>query len=324
MSIGVGVIGTGVMGSEHARILREESRGAQLIGVFDADSSRAEAAACGAAVFPDPLALIRSDRVDAVIIASPDATHAPMARACLEAGKPVLCEKPLAATAAEAREVVEAELSVGRRLIQVGYMRRFDPAYLEMRQVKQAGGIGTPVLLHNVHRNVRAPDWFTGPMAVTNSFVHEIDISRWLLGSEMVSAHVVAGPGGEPLMITMETDRGEIVSTEVFVNAAYGYHVHAELVGRVGTVAMAQPSLTLSNRDGMHGHAYPDNWVPRFRDAYRAQMNEWVHAVKSGSPVGASAWDGYVASAIAEQVTKALSEHRAIRLDYGARPVLYD
>jgi myo-inositol 2-dehydrogenase / D-chiro-inositol 1-dehydrogenase len=324
MTILVGIIGTGVMGAEHARIVREETRGAELTGVFDADSSRAEAAAYGAAVFPDPLALIRSDRVDAVIIASPDATHAPMAKACLEAGKPVLCEKPLAATAAEALEVVEAEVRIGRRLIQVGYMRRFDPAYLEIWQVKEAGGVGTPVLLRNVHRNARAPDWFTGQMAVTNAFVHEIDISRWLLGSEMVSAHVVAGAGGEPLMITTETDRGEIVSTEVFVNAAYGYHVHAELVGRLGTVAMAQPSLTLSNRDGKHGHVYPDNWVPRFRDAYRAQMNDWVHAVKSGSHVGASAWDGYVASAIAEQVVEALSEHRATKLDYGSRPALYD
>ncbi len=324
MSIGVGIIGTGVMGSEHARILREETRGAHLTGVFDADSRRAETVARGAAVFPDPLALIRSDRVDAVIVASPDASHAPMAMACLDTGKPVLCEKPLAATAAEALEVVEAEVRVGRRLIQVGYMRRFDPAYLEMRQVKQVGGIGTPALLHNVHRNARAPDWFTGQMAVTNSFVHEIDISRWLLGSEMVSAQVVAGPGGEPLMITMETDKGEIVSTEVFVNAGYGYHVHAELVGRLGTIAMAQPALTLSNRDGNHGHAFPDNWVPRFRDAYRMQMNEWVRAVKSGSAVGASAWDGYVASAIAEQVTAALSERRATKLNYGTRPALYD
>ena len=75
-------------------------------------------------------------------------------------------------------------------------------------------------------------------MALTNSFVHEIDISRWLLGSEMRRAEVVAGPGGEPLMITMTTDRDEIVSTEVFVNAAYGYHVHAELVGQVAEALM--------------------------------------------------------------------------------------
>ena len=173
--------------------------------------------------------------------------------------------------------------------------------------------MGATVLLHNVHRNARAPEWFTGSMAVTNSFVHEIDISRWLTGSEMVSAHVAAGPGGDPLMITMRTDRDEIISTEVFMNAAYGYHVHAELVGRSGTVALAPPSLTLRNRDGAGGHSYPENWVPRFADAYRRQMVEWVRSVKSGTPVGASAWDGYVASAIAEQIAAALS--RSLRGD---------
>ena len=194
MSVGVGVIGTGVMGSEHARLFSRETPDAYLAGVFDADAARAQAAAAGATVFPDPRSLIASDRVGAVIIASPDVTHAELTLACLEAGKPVLCEKPLASSAADALRVVQAEAALKRRLIQVGYMRRFDPGYQEMKRIKDEGGVGATVLLHNVHRNVRAPEWFTGPMAVTNSFVHEIDISRWLTGSEMVSAHVAIGP----------------------------------------------------------------------------------------------------------------------------------
>ena len=145
--------------------------------------------------------------------------------------------------------MVQAAVALNRRLIQVGYMRRFDPGYQEIKRIKDEGGVCATALLHNVHRDARAPEWFTGSMAVTNSFVHEIDISRWLTGSEMVSAHVAAGPGGDPLIITMRTDRDEIISTEVFMNAAYGYHVHAELVGRSGTVALAPPSITLRNRD---------------------------------------------------------------------------
>jgi myo-inositol 2-dehydrogenase/D-chiro-inositol 1-dehydrogenase len=324
MSVGIGIIGTGVMGAEHARILRHETPGAHLAGIFDADAARAQAVAAGAAVYSDPYSLIASDRIDAIVIASPDATHAPLTRACIAAGKPVLCEKPLASSAADALDVVQAEVALGRRLIQVGYMRRFDPAYREIKRVKDAGGVGEPVLLHNVHRNVRAPDWFNGPMAVTNSFVHEIDVSRWLLGSEMVSAHVEAGPGGEPLMITMKTDKDEIVSTEVFVNAGYGYHVHVELVGRQGTVSLAPASLTLLNKDRAGGHSYPDNWVPRFEEAYRRQMAEWVSAVRAGDSVGASAWDGYLASAIAEQVAEALAGNGMTTLKYGSRPSLYD
>ena len=324
MSVGVGVIGTGVMGSEHARLLSRETSVAYLAGVFDADAARAQAAAAGATVFADARSLIASDRVAAVIIASPDVTHAELTLACLEAGKPVLCEKPLASTATEALRVIQAEVALKRRLIQVGYMRRFDPGYQEMKRIKDEGGVGTTVLLHNVHRNVSAPEWFAGPMAVTNSFVHEIDVSRWLTGSEMVSAHVASGPGGEPLMITMRTDRDEIVSTEVNINAAYGYHVHAELVGRQGTVALAPSSLTMRNKDGIGGVPYPDNWIPRFADAYRRQLTDWIGAVTTGTPVGASAWDGYIASSIAEQIAAALTNSGETTLKCAPRPSLYD
>jgi myo-inositol 2-dehydrogenase/D-chiro-inositol 1-dehydrogenase len=312
------------MGSEHARLLRREIPGAHLAGVYDADAARARTAVDGAVVFPDPRALIGSDSVAAVVVAAPDATHAELVLCCLAAGKPVLCEKPLASTAADALRVVKAEAAAKRRLIQVGYMRRFDPGYQEMKRAKDDGGAGAIVLLHNVHRNARAPEWFTGPMAVTNSFVHEIDISRWLTGSELVSAQVASGPGGDPLMITMRTDRDEIVSTEVYLNAAYGYHVHAELVGRNGTVALAPPSLTLRNRDRAGGIAYPDNWIPRFADAYRRQLTAWIGAMTTQIPVGASAWDGYVASAVAEQIAAGLSAGRTMELQYAPRPPLYD
>lgn len=323
MTLAVGVIGLGVMGAEHLRLLREETAGVRVTAICDADSERAGQLAQGAVVFADPIALIASDKVEAVVIASPDATHAGLALACLSAGKHALCEKPLATSAADALRVVDAEVALGRRLLQIGYMRRFDPAYVEMKRIADAGGIGSPVLLHNIHRNAAAPEWFTGPMAVTNSFVHEIDISRWLLGSDLVSAIVHEAPGGDPILITMETDKGEIVSTEVFMNAHYGYHVHAQLVGRTGTVQMAQPSVTVTNSGLHHGHEWPENWVPRFRDAYRVQITAWVRSVATGSPAGASAWDGYVATAVAEQVVTALQTGAKAKLFLGARPALY-
>ncbi|MDP3196888.1 Gfo/Idh/MocA family protein [Tabrizicola sp.] len=323
MTLSVGVIGTGVMGAEHVRILRDETAGAQVVAVCDADIDRARAVAGHGEAFSDLLALIRDHRVQAVVIASPDATHADLALTCLAAGKPVLCEKPLAATAEDALRVVQAEVQLGRRLVQVGYMRRFDPAYVEMLRVRASGAIGEAVLLHNTHRNAAAPDWFTGAMAVTNSFVHEIDISRWLLNTEPTLARISAAPGGDPLMITLETESGAIVSTEVHMNARYGYHVHAQLVGREGTVEMAAPTVTLTNHVGQHGHVWSENWVPRFRDAYRIQMNGWVRSIADQHPVGASAWDGYVATAIAEQVVTALQTGNPVRLTFGQRPDLY-
>lgn len=322
MSVAVGVIGAGVMGAHHAALLRDGLGGARLAAVCDADPARAEAAAGGARTFADPLALVADPAVEAVVVASPDATHADLALACLAARKPLLLEKPLAATAAEGLRVVEAEAAGGRRLIQVGYMRRFDGAYLAMKAALAAGELGEPVLLHNVHRNQSAPSWFTGAMPITNSFVHEIDASRWLLGREMVAARVQAAPGGDPLLITLEAEGGVLVSTELFLNAGYGYHVHAELVGRQGTVAMAPPALALLNRGGRGGLAYPELWIPRFAQAYRDQMEAWLRSLATGRPAGASAWDGFVATSVAEQVAAGLGGGE-VRLALPDRPALH-
>jgi myo-inositol 2-dehydrogenase / D-chiro-inositol 1-dehydrogenase len=324
MTLSVGVIGAGVMGSEHARILREETNGAYLGAVCDADEGRARAASGGAKIYTAPLDLITSNQIDAVVIAAPDSTHMELVLACIEAGKPVLCEKPLAVTAVDALQVVEAEVANGHKLVQVGYMRRFDPPYMEMKHIRDEGGIGDPVILHNIHRNAVAPEWFTGPMSITNAFIHEIDASRWLLGSEMVSAQAYSAASGDPLMITMETHRGEIVSTEVFMNCDYGYHVHAQLVGRRGTVETALPIATFINASGRHSCGYPDNWVPRFRKAYVNQMNAWVRSVNTGQASGgATAWDGYVTTSIAEQVVSALEKCSASSLSIEPRPSFY-
>ena len=101
--------------------------------------------------------------------------------AAIKAGKPVLCEKPLAPASAECLRVIDAEVRGGKRLVQVGFMRRFDPSYADMKAVLQSGTVGQPLMFHCFHRNVSAPPWFTSIMAITNSAPHEFDIARWLL-----------------------------------------------------------------------------------------------------------------------------------------------
>ncbi len=324
MSLAVGVIGTGVMGTEHARLLRDHTSGAHLAAVYDADPARALAAGNGAQPFSDPYALIAADSVDAVVIASPDATHAEYALAAIAAGKPVLCEKPIAATAPDALRIVEAETAFGRRLVQVGFMRRFDAGYRQIRRARLEGLVGLPSVLHNIHRNLSAPEWFTGAMVVTNSFVHEIDISQWLLGSEIVAAEVFPAGGKGLLMIMMQTDKGELISSEVNINGGYGYHVHAQLVGTEGTVEMAAPAESLTNHAGAQSFRFPADWVPRFAQAYQEQMRVWVKAVASGTTTaGASAWDGYTTTLIADQIASSLPGDRMIRIALPARPQFY-
>jgi len=130
--LSVGVIGAGRMGSCHAVNVHRYVKGARVAAIYDLDQARAGqvAAECGSArAFQDPVQLIQDVGVDAVVIASPDPTHAEFVHECLRHHKPVLCEKPLATTAAEAQKLIEAEQALGRRLIAVGFSRRFDPRH---------------------------------------------------------------------------------------------------------------------------------------------------------------------------------------------------
>ena len=117
----------------------------------------------GANVAPSVEQLIASS--DAVVIASPDDMHAEQALLCLDAQRPTLCEKPLAPTVADATSVVNAEIDLGRRLISLGFMRRFDPGYVALKE--SIPSIGQPLIVHNVHRNEAAPYGLSTAMTMT-------------------------------------------------------------------------------------------------------------------------------------------------------------
>jgi myo-inositol 2-dehydrogenase/D-chiro-inositol 1-dehydrogenase len=331
MAIRIGVIGTGVMGADHARTLARHVSGAVLKNVYDADAARAKIIAdeTGAeAVAASPAALINDRTVDAVLIASPDATHRELVLACLQARKPVLCEKPLAPTPAECLDVIAAEAKLGKQLVQVGYMRRFDPSYVDMKTAHRSGQLGKALMFHCLHRNVSAPSWFDAKMAVTNSAVHEFDIARWLLDDELASvqAHIPAvsrAEAGSPVFLVLSTAKGLLVTIEVFNNAGYGYDVRGELVCEKGTLSLRQPASIESNANLVRAISYPADWRPRFATAYRLQLDAWINAVAAGRAEGASAWDGYAASAIAEAGVRSLAEGRPLATELAKRPPLY-
>lgn len=332
MAVRVAVIGAGVMGADHARLVAQHVPGATLRTVCDADAARARAVAeqTGAAdVATDPMAVIADPTVDAVLIASPDNTHAALTLACIAAGKPVLCEKPLAPTPEECLGIIAAETKRGKRLVQVGFMRRFDPAYVEMKATLAAGRIGRALMLHNIHRNVAAPAWFTSDMAITNSAPHEFDIARFILDTDIVSIRAMspwpADPSGKlpPVFMVMETAARQLVSIEVTLNASYGYDVRGELVGETGSVILRAPAASGINSNGAHSTAYPGDWRPRFADAYRLQNHAWVTSIHSGQPAGANAWDGYQAQLVAGAGVRSLATGEAVRVESAARPALH-
>jgi myo-inositol 2-dehydrogenase/D-chiro-inositol 1-dehydrogenase len=334
MTVKVGIIGTGVMGADHARLLGGMISGATVGAVFDVDRERASAAIAripAARVLDDPLALIKDADIDAVLVASSDETHEQFVLACLGAGKPVLCEKPLAPTASACSRLVDAEVALGRRLVSVGFMRRYDDGYLELKRTLDGGLIGAALMLHCVHRTVRTPDGWPSDMLITASAVHEIDISRWLLGEEIVAvtcyrprrSALVSGATQDPQFLVLETGSGVLVDVEVFVNARYGYDVRCELVCESGAVALDEPSTSVLRREGTESRGVANDWRDRFAGAYRAELQDWVDGLVAGEARGASAWDGYAASAVAESGVAALGSGRRSLVHLDPRPPMY-
>lgn len=309
----IGVIGTGNIGTAHARSLAREISGAEVAWVYDADPARSTQLAdeLGANVAPNVEQLIASS--DAVVIASPDDRHAEQALLCLVAQRPVLCEKPLAPTVSDAQAVVDAEVDLGRRLISLGFMRRFDPGYAALKE--SLPGIGYALIVHNVHRNEAAPYGLATSMTMTNMAIHEFDINRWLLDDDYATVQVVAGRPGphtpegqlDPVLVLLTTRGGVIVEIEAFVNAAYGYEVRCEVVGSDGTVEMGDGAFLTRRSERAIGHDVPALWLGRFADAYRRQLQAWVDATQRGRTSGATAWDGLLATITANAAVTAVT-----------------
>lgn len=333
MTTRIAVIGAGLMGADHAGIVAQDMPGAALQVVCDVDAERARsiAGAHEAEDFAtDPEAVIARDDVDAVIIASPDFTHAPLSRACIAAGKRVLCEKPLSQSSSECLDVMRAEEAAGARHVMLGFMRRFDQSYVEMRAVLRNGTLGRALMMHNFHRNVETPAAeFTGAMAITNSAPHEFDVVRHVLGTEYASitAHQPKRSDARvaPVVMVLETTDGQLVTIEINNNAAYGYDVRAELVGEAGSVAMNNVALTRTDMKLVSATRYDADWRGRYREAYVRQNREFLRFAETGTfpEIASDCWDGYCAGIVAEAGVKALESGQKQVVEMIARPEFY-
>jgi myo-inositol 2-dehydrogenase / D-chiro-inositol 1-dehydrogenase len=306
----VGVIGAGIMGADHANTLRRFVRGAEVTAVADVDRARAEVAAADARAYTDANALIDDPDVDAVVIASHDSVHAEQVVAAVRAGKPVLCEKPLAPTLAESVQVLEEIGGAGEELLSLGFMRRFDPGYLALRRAIDERVVGTPVLVHNVSRGVSSGHGATSESSITGSAIHEFDVVPWLLRSPVVEVSWTAGRRSalaeglqDPQLITLRTADGVLSTVETFLNAGYGYVIRCEVVGETGAMSLTEPVRSILETEGRRSTDYAADWRPRFADAYRLELQAWVDSLRSGAPTPlATARDGVTAAAVAEAV----------------------
>ncbi|MCQ9130420.1 Gfo/Idh/MocA family protein [Streptomyces hilarionis] len=332
--LGVAVLGAGHMGADHVRRLDGVVSGARVAAVADPDAARAKEAVAGidgATVHTDPEAALDAPGVEAVLIASPGPAHEDALLAAFARGLPVLCEKPMVPDSAGALRVMEAELRHGRRLAQVGFMRRYDAEYRRLKALLDDGRLGRPLMLHCVHRNVSSPPGFTSAMLIDSSVSHEIDAARWLLGQELTAVTVVrprvsaGAPQGvqDPQFVLFETEGGALVDVEVFVNCGFGYQVRCEAVCEAGAARVGDDHGPLVTARGSAGTDVPRDYLVRFADAYDREVQAWVDATRRGEVTGPTVWDGYAASAVAEAGVGALESGTRTVVELAPRPGLY-
>ncbi|PJG86130.1 Gfo/Idh/MocA family protein [Conservatibacter flavescens] len=337
MTLRIGVIGTGAIGQEHIERLSHKLIGAQVVAVNDIHEETAKAAVARLGIqakfYADPHALIKSDDVDALVVTSWGPTHEEFVLASIAAGKPVFCEKPLAVTAQGCKNIVDAEIKHGKRLVQVGFMRPFDLTYRQLKATLDNGEIGQPLLLNCKHFNPEVGESYTTPMAIVDTLIHELDVLRWLLDDDYVSARVIyprktskaSNHLADPQVVILETAKGIVINTQIFVNCQYGYDIQCEVVGEQGIAYLPEPNQVTIRKNAHVQRGILMDWKKRFIEAYDVELQAFINNATSGNfTSGASAWDGYAAAVAADACVKAQQTGNIEPIVMPAMPIFYN
>ena len=314
MTVRIGLIGAGGMGRAHLARIHDDLSGGEIVAVADINLDAATSAAepYGAKAYATSDELINDPDIDAVLIATFGKVHAPDVIKVIEAGKYVLCEKPLATTAEDCIAIMEAEQKAGKKLVTVGFMRRFDAAYNEMKKVFESGEHGLALMVHNRHRNPSVPENYTSRMAIDDTAIHEFDTMRWLLGEEIVKVRVDRPKSTthrfdhliDPIVVVAYTESGVRIDDEVNVNLQWAYSIECELVLETAAVRLGdQEKIHIRDSHG-NRNAMCQSHIDRFQTAFNREVQEWINAVAEDRHTGSTSWDGYAATCVVDAAVK--------------------
>jgi predicted dehydrogenase len=329
--LGIGVLGVGEMGLRHAENLRRNVSQARLVAIADVSQERSRQVAGELEIdnFYSSLdAMLENKDIEAVLIATPDRFHAQAVASAAKAGKDILCEKPLALHLADAHAALR-EVSKAKRRLQVGFMRRYDPAYAAAMKRIEAGEIGTPVVFKSVGRDKDQPPLaayesnVNGMIFYTNT-IHDFDLARWLMQDEVTGVHAYTTSAIRPevakygdvvaSVVNLQYQRGAIGNVESYAQAVYGYDVRTEIVGSAGSLFLGSldriPAVFLTAEGGQHILA--DHFLSRFRDAYLEEVRDFVTTILSDRAPRVSGDDGLKALAIAVAAEKSHQQSKPV------------
>ena len=331
--IGIGVLGVGEMGKRHAENVRHLVPGAELVAVADVAGARAKQIAKELEVaksFGSLEAMLECKEVQAVLIATPDKFHAQGVLEAAKAGKNILCEKPIALTLADAYNALDAVSKAGVQL-QIGFMRRYDPAYAAAMKRIEAGEIGTPLIFKSVGRDKDEPPLAAyqsglNGMIFYNSTIHDFDLARWLMRDEVAEVHSYTTVAIRPEVaqygdvvassVNLQYRNGGIGNIESYVQAVYAYDVRTEILGSTGAIFVGSlektPAVFLNANGGTRTLA--DHFLTRFADAYLAEVRDFVQNLLEDKPVRVTGEDGLQALATAVAAETSHKQKRPVKV----------
>lgn len=328
--IGVAILGAGRISHVHARAVGEV--GARLVAVYDVVTTAAEklAAHFGGSVEQSVEGVLARSDVDAVIIATPTDTHVDYIIRCAEAGKAVLCEKPLAASVAEAQRCID-QVGHLRQVIQIGFNRRFDPSHHALQRALAAGEIGALEQLIITSRDPSPPpaEYLARSGGLFQDMtIHDFDMARWLLqepvtslyaqGSCLVDPAIGALGDIDTATVMLRTASGKQCTILNSRRAVYGYDQRIEAHGEKGMLLSGNHYETSLLRFTSTSAGAPTPlqhfFLDRYADSYRLELADFLDAVEAGRPASVSLQDGLEALRLAEAAQRSLALEQPVTL----------
>ena len=293
------LIGAGRMGRSHAHVLATLPD-ITVTAVCDPalDAATALASTFGASATVSVPEVLEDDGVDAVIITAPTPVHAALVEEAAKAGKAIFVEKPVADSLEGANRVVDAVTRAGVPC-QVGFQRRYDPAYQEAKRRIEAGEMGRLEGFRGVGRDPVPPPLAyltTSGGLMVDMGIHDLDSARFFLG-EVAEVYCVGGILAAPelqahglydtAVATLKFISGAVGTVEVALRTVYGYDIRAEILGEKGRLHIEMDSRYHLRQYGTQGVQYdrPANFEQRFHEAYANEIRAFAEALLTGRPV---------------------------------------
>src|SRR6201993_1137127 len=306
--IGIALMGAGRMARTHAKAIH--AAGGRLVTVYDVVESAAQSLAAnagGAAARSVEEALDRPD-VAAVLVVTSSNTHVDLIIKAVQAGKAVMCEKPLAPTLVEAQQCIDV-LGSQANSVFLAFNRRFDSGHAELKKAIDQGEIGNLEQLTITSRDPAPPplDYIPNSGGLfRDMMIHDFDMARWILGEEPISIYSCGSCLVDPQIgklgdidtasVTMVTQSGRQAIILNSRRASYGYDQRIEAFGSAGMVVSDNPRATGLRRYSGTSFGAPDRlftfYMDRYGESYRREIETFLSGVAAGTPPPANAING--------------------------------